>query len=122
MDAMSGNEPLPQQAGTPVVHGKYQSIMGYFQPDIVPDSPNWFVWLGKTDIVHFAFYELDSDECLCRVHKRDNRWYAYRNGRNKVREIEIGSGDKVTIAALWDAYRHLIDEEKREQGSLTRQT
>ena len=98
------------QRGIPVVHGKFQSIMGYFQPDIVPDSVNWFAWLEDSDTQDFAFYELDSDACLCRARKRDGLWYAYQVvGRTRVREVELGTSDKVTIATLWDAYRQLVE-------------
>jgi hypothetical protein len=105
-----------------VVRGKYQSVIATFEPDIVPDSPNWFAWLDAATTSEFAFYEDESDECLCYVQKRDGVWYVYRVRRNRTREVELGGSQAVTIAALWSAYRHLVNEELREQGSTTRQT
>jgi hypothetical protein len=113
---------LPER-GMPVVQGVHQSILGYLPryPDIIPDTPAWFVWLGQEDMVHFAFYERDSDECLCRVQKRDGIWYAYRRGKSKTRQIKIGSSEDVTIAALWNAYHKLVEKQLQEDGVLTRQ-
>lgn len=101
---------LPEERGIPVVRARYRSIIAHLHPDIVIDSPAWFAWLEQPETQRFAFYEDESDGCLFHAQKREGVWYAYR--QNKAPEIEIGSSDTVTIAALWSAYDRLMNDER----------
>ena len=81
--------------------------------DIELDSPEYFSWLAGLRSFHF---EGQYGRFTARLEKRKNQdgstrqyWSAYRKHNKKQLRRYLGTTDKLTIATLEDAAKHLTD-------------
>ncbi len=74
---------------------------------IVPDCPDWFVWLGERS--SFAFHGQSGSYTarLEAVQRGERYWYAYRRTSQKLHKKYLGKTNELTIARLEQVARLL---------------
>ena len=68
--------------------------------NLVPDSPDWFLWLARLGSFHFQGRSGHFTARQERKQRGNAYWYAYRKAHKQRLKRYLGTTDKLTLAAL----------------------